>query len=77
MDLLGWTAATLAAQLECDRIIVTRWLNGTAQTDVPDAVAEWITRRADAAMALPAPPPTVWRGGPAGESRTLGSATIH
>ncbi len=77
MDLLGWTASTLAAQLECDRIIVARWMNGTSQTDVPPVVAEWITQRADAAMTLPAPPPTVWRAGMARASYPLGSAAIH
>jgi len=77
MDLLGWTAATLAAQLECDRIVVARWMNGTSQTDVPPAVAEWITQRADAAVMLPVPPPTVWRASVAGRSYTPGSAAIH
>jgi len=77
MDLLGWTASTLAVQLECDRIVVTRWMNGASQTDVPPAVAEWITQRADAAMTLPAPPPTVWRASTTGESYTPGSAAIH
>ncbi len=77
MDLLGWTASTLAAQLECDRIIVARWMNGTSQTDVPSAVAEWIIERADAAMTLPAPPPTVWRAGMAGASYIPGSTAIH
>jgi hypothetical protein len=77
MDLLGWTSSTLAAQLECDRVIVTRWMNGTSTTDVPPAIAEWITQRADAAMMLPVPPPTVWRASTAGVSYTPGSATIH
>jgi hypothetical protein len=77
MDLLGWTSSTLAAQLECDRTIVARWMNGTSPTDMPSAVAEWITQRADAAMMLPVPPPTVWRASAAGVSYTPGSATIH
>ncbi len=55
MEAPGWTASALAEQLECDRAIVRRWMNVTSPAGVPPAVAEWIARRADAAMMLPAP----------------------
>jgi len=55
MALLGWTASTLADQLGCDRAIVVRWMSGASANGVPDPVAEWISRRADTALALPVP----------------------
>ena len=77
MELLGWTAPILAEQLECDRALVARWMDRASPDGVPPAVAEWISRRADAAMMLPAPPPATWRAGAARDSRAPGSATIH
>ena len=55
MALLGWTASTLADQLGCGRPVVVQWLNGTSAHGIPPAIADWIIRRADAAIALPAP----------------------
>jgi hypothetical protein len=77
MTLLGWTAATLAEQLECDRVVVTGWMKGTSQDSIPHVVAEWIRQRAKAALVLPVPPPTIWRSSMAGERYAPGSAAIH
>jgi hypothetical protein len=77
MELLGWTASILAEQLECDRALVARWMDGTSPDGMPSAVAEWIIRRADAAMMLPAPLPAAWRASAARETHRPGSATIH
>ena len=55
LALLGWTASTLADQLGCERAIVVRWTNCTSARGVPAPVAEWISRCADTALALPAP----------------------
>lgn len=57
--LLGWNASTLADQLGCGRAVVVQWINGTSAHGIPPAIADWIIRRADAA--IPLPPPTGWR----------------
>lgn len=54
IEALGWTAPALAKQLNCDRAVVRRWMNGTPPAGVPPAAAEWIARLAVAAMMLPA-----------------------
>ncbi len=77
MEAQGWTASALAEQLDCDRAVVRRWMNGTSPDGLPPAVAEWIAQRADAAMMLPAPPPAAWRASGAREAHGSGSATIH
>lgn len=77
MTVLGWTAATLADQLECDRGLVTQWMKGTSEYSMPSVVAEWIKQRAKAALELPVPPPTMWRASMAGEPYAPGSAAIH
>ncbi len=77
MGLLGWTAATLAAQLGCSRDVVTRWMNGTSLTGVPPSVAEWITQRADAVLALPPPLPSQWQVRPVRDSYKPAYATRH
>jgi transcriptional regulator with XRE-family HTH domain len=59
MTLLGWSASTLADQLGCGRAIVVQWINGTSAHGIPPAIADWIIRRADAA--IPLPPPIGWR----------------
>ena len=59
MALLGWTASTLADQLGCGRAIVVQWTNGNSAHGIPPTIADWIVRRADAAISLPAP--TGWR----------------
>ena len=66
MALLGWTDAGLAAQLGCATATVTRWRQGTSRFGMPPAVAEWITRRADAALILPVP--VGWRTRIAGQA---------
>lgn len=75
MEALGWTASVLAEQLECDRTVVKRWMNGTSPDSVPRAVAEWITRCAGAATRLPVPALAVWRVSAAKKAHRPGSAT--
>ncbi len=53
IDILGWNATALAAQLGCQHELVQRWMRGLAA--VPSSVEQWLLMRADAAIPLPVP----------------------
>jgi len=77
MGLLGWTAATLAAQLGCSRNVVMRWMTDTSLTGMPPSVADWITQRADAIIAFPPPPLSLWQARTVRNNYKPTSATRH
>lgn len=77
MSLLGWTGATLAAQLGCGRSLVMRWMNGTSLTGMPPSVAHWIIQRANAVIAFPPPPLSLWQARTVRNTYKPTSATRH
>ncbi|MGI4796934.1 MAG: hypothetical protein ACRYG8_23360 [Janthinobacterium lividum] len=55
LTILGWSTTILAHQLDCREELTRRWRAGKQGYSIPDGVADWIERRAAAALADPAP----------------------